>query len=116
MLETYDRGRPIKSIRYPIQVVRFGGANLIALGGEVVVDYALRLKREFSQEPLIVAGYSNVVMSYIPSLRVLKEGGYEAEDAMIYYALPGRYTDDVENRIISGVHDALARAGVQADR
>jgi hypothetical protein len=55
-------------------------------------------------------------MSYIPSLRVLKEGGYEAEDAMIYYALPGRYTDDVENRIISGVHDALARAGVQADR
>ena len=114
MLETYDRGRPIQSITYPIQVVRFGGATLIALGGEVVVDYALRLKREFRQEPLIVAGYSNVVMSYIPSLRVLKEGGYEAEDAMIYYALPGRYTEDVEERIISAVHEALARAGVRS--
>lgn len=116
MLETYDRGKPIRSIRYPIQVVRFGGATLIALGGEVVVDYALRLKREFPEEPLVVAGYSNVVMSYIPSLRVLDEGGYEAEDAMIYYALPGRYTDDVEKRIVSGVHDAMARAGVRASR
>ena len=111
MLETYDRGRPIRSINYPIQVIRFGGATLIALGGEVVVDYALRLKREFPEEPLVVAGYSNVVMSYVPSLRILKDGGYEAEDAMIYYALPTRYADDVETRVISGVHDALARAG-----
>jgi neutral ceramidase len=48
----------------------------VTLGGEVVVDYVLRTKREYPKENLIVAGYTNDVMCYIPSVRVLKEGGY----------------------------------------
>ena len=35
-----------------------------------------------------MTGYANDVMAYIPSLRVLKEGGYEGGGAMIYYGLP----------------------------
>jgi neutral ceramidase len=107
MLRAYDLGKPINSVKYPVQAMHFKGLTLIALGGEVVVDYALRLKREFPGEPLVVAGYSNVVMSYIPSLRVLNEGGYEAEDAMIYYGLPGRYTDDVEEQVIEAARRVL---------
>jgi hypothetical protein len=107
MLADYDRGAPITSVAYPVQAIRLNGLTIVALGGEVVVDYALRLKREFPREPLVVAGYSNVVMSYIPSRRVLNEGGYEAEDAMIYYALPGRYTEDVEERVIGAAHKVL---------
>jgi len=42
----------------------------------VVVDYSLRLKRELAGPAVWVAGYSNEVMAYIPSLRVLREGGY----------------------------------------
>jgi hypothetical protein len=109
MLGTYDKGAPIKSVRYPVQVVRFDKLVLVALGGEVVVDFATRLKREFSGTPMIVAGYSNVVMSYIPSERVLKEGGYEGEDAMIYYGLPGKYAAGVEDRIVSAVHTLAAQ-------
>jgi neutral ceramidase len=107
MLETYDRGKPIRSVQYPVQAVRLKGLTVVALGGEVVVDYALRLKREFPDTPLVVAGYSNVVMSYIPSFRVLNEGGYEGGDAMIYYGLPGKFTSDVEERIIAAVHHLL---------
>jgi hypothetical protein len=109
MLADYDRGAPIQSISYPAQAVGLKGLTMVALGGEVVVDYALRLKREFPGEPLVVAGYSNVVMSYIPSRRVLDEGGYEAEDAMIYYGLPGRYTEDVEERVIGAAHRVLKK-------
>jgi hypothetical protein len=111
MLKMYDRGKPITSVAYPAQAVRFKGLTIVALGGEVVVDYALRLKREFPGEPLVVGGYSNVVMSYIPSRRVLDEGGYEAEDAMIYYGLPGRYTEDVEDRVIGAAHKVLKEVG-----
>ena len=113
MLRSYDSGAPIRSVTYPVQAVRLRGLTLVALGGEVVVDYALRLKRELPKEPLVVAGYSNVVMSYIPSLRVWKEGGYEAEDAMIYYGLPGRYTSDVEERVIAAAHSVLKQAGAR---
>ena len=63
---------------------------LVALGGEVVVDYALRLTREFHGRRVWVAGYSNDVFGYVPSVRVLREGGYDGGDAMIYHGRPHR--------------------------
>jgi hypothetical protein len=97
-----------------VQAVQFGkDLTLVALGGEVVVDYVLRIKREFGSKGIIVAGYSNDVMSYIPSLRVLKEGGYEADQSMIYYGLPGPYDEQVEDRIMTTVHQVLQRVGRQ---
>ena len=50
-------------------------------------------------------------MSYIPSHRVLKEGGYEAADAMIYYGQPGPYTDDIEDNIFQTIHKVMAEVG-----
>lgn len=83
---------------YPVQVIQFGNdLTIVALGTEVVVDYSLRIKQElFEQEgPAIwVAGYSNVYSGYIPSKRVLLEGGYEASRP---------YKTDVEERIIGKV-------------
>jgi hypothetical protein len=112
MLRTYDTGRPIRRYPYPVQAVAFGkDLALVALGGEVVVDYALRLKKELGSKGLIVAGYSNDVMSYIPSVRVLEEGGYEAAESMIYYGLPGPYRDDVEERVLGAVRKVLKRVG-----
>ncbi len=114
MLQAYDERRPVRRTPYPIQAVRFGKSlTVLALGGEVVVDYALRAKREYPGGGLIVAGYSNDVMSYIPSLRVLREGGYEANDSMVYYGQPGPYAEDVEERIFSGVHQVMKRAGLR---
>ena len=57
-----------------------------------------------------MAGYSNDVFAYIPSLRVLKEGGYEGGGAMIYYGQPGPFAPSVEETIIGKVHDLLRRA------
>jgi len=101
MLAAFDAGRPVRDVLLPVQVVRLGNdLALVALGGEVVVDYALRLKREFAGANLIAIGYANDVMCYIPSQRVLREGGYEGGDAMIYYGLPGPFTDAVEETVV----------------
>jgi hypothetical protein len=81
--------------------------SLVALGGEVVVDYALRLAREYPERHLWVAGYSNDVFGYVPSLRVLREGGYEGGDAMIYYARPGPFNESVEELIVEKVHKLI---------
>jgi hypothetical protein len=65
-VRSYDEGRPVRRTPYPVQAVRFGkDLTLVALGGEVVVDYVLRAKRDFNaaKEPLVVAGYSNDVTS-----------------------------------------------------
>jgi hypothetical protein len=112
MLELIDAGRPIRQIPYPVQAVRFGkDATIVALGGEVVIDYALRVRREFGREETIVAGYSNDVMCYIPSRRVLKEGGYEADDSLIYDGMPGPFDETVEETIFGAIRSALAKVG-----
>jgi hypothetical protein len=90
---------------YPVQTWKFGDSlTWIALGGEVVVDYSLRLKRELGTSTTWVAGYSNDVMAYIPSLRVLKEGGYEGGGAMVYYGQPTAWSPHVEETIVRAVH------------
>jgi hypothetical protein len=102
--------------RNPVQVWRFGpakvgdreaearsGLTLVALGGEVVVDYALRLAREYPDRRMWVAAYSNDVFGYVPSVRVLREGGYEGGDAMIYYGRPGPFIEAVEELIVGEV-------------
>src|SRR5262245_24635671 len=84
---------------YPVQAWRLGDqVTWVALGGEVVVDYALRLKKELKGERAVwVTAYANDVMAYIASKRMLKEGGYEADSSMIYYGLPSRWAPAVED-------------------
>ncbi len=79
----------------------------VFLSGEVVVDYSLRLKREFDRSRLWVSGYTNDVACYIPSRRILAEGGYEAEGAMTYYGRPTRLAASCEEAIIAAVHAQL---------
>jgi hypothetical protein len=114
MLEAYEAGQPKNGIVYPVQVVRLGDKlTLLALGGEVVIDYTLRARKEFAGTKLIVAGYSNDVMCYIPSLRVLKEGGYEAVESMVYYGQPGPFSEDVEETIFGAIRAAMAKVSVR---
>ncbi len=90
---------------YLVQAVNFGDDLLmIALAGEVVVDYSLRFKLELRGAPVWVAGYSNDVFGYVPSLRVLQEGGYEGGGAMRYTTLPGPFAPTVEKLIVDKVH------------
>jgi hypothetical protein len=112
MLAAYDERRPVRSTPYPIQAIRFGrGLTLVALGGEVVIDYQLRVKREFGASQMVVAGYSNDVMCYIPSKRIVQEGGYESVDSMIYYGQPGPFAGDVEDAIFEGIRSVLKKVG-----
>jgi hypothetical protein len=106
LLEDLDAGRALtQRYPYPIAMWTLGGdVQWAFLGGEVVVDYALRLKNEFSGRKTWIAGYSNDVPAYIPSRRVLAEGRYEGGDAMVYYGLPTRWAPEVEELIVAEVH------------
>ncbi len=113
LLAVLDSGNEFpKSYPVPTQVVRFGESlTLAAIGGEVVVDYALRLKEELGRKtngaPVWFSGYSNDVMTYIPSRRVLEEGGYEGGGAMIYVRStihPAPWEPAIEEKLVSEIH------------
>lgn len=100
----------MQQVDYPVQAVRFQrGFTLLALGGEVVIDYVKILGEMFPKEPLVVAGYSNAVMAYIPSKRILDEGGYEGGDSMKWYSLPTKFAADVEDRVREASSDVMRR-------
>jgi len=114
LLSEMKAGKPFATAYpYPIQAWRFGGRQLLlTLGGEPVVDYALKFKREFGDQTW-VAGYCNDVMGYIPSLRVLKEDatpspkagwGYEGARSMMAYGMPTwRWGESIEDRVTAAV-------------
>ena len=106
---TLQKGQPIQTeLSYPIQAWRFGDElAVVFLASEVVVDYSLRLKSELDAERLWVGAYSNAFPCYIPSERVLAEGGYEGGGAMLYFGPPTRFATGVEQLVIDTVHRLL---------
>jgi pimeloyl-ACP methyl ester carboxylesterase len=108
-LARLEEGDPIdKSIDYRIQTWHFGDSMAwVFLPGEVVVDYSIRLKRELDESKVWITAYANDSPCYIPSERILEEGGYEGGDAMVYYDRPGPFASGLENRIVETVHTLL---------
>lgn len=96
------------TLSYPIGTWTFGqDLAMVFLGGEVVVDYAIRLREEFQADRLWINAYTNDVPCYIPSRRILREGGYEADRSMAYYARPNRFSAEVEDLIMDAVQKLL---------
>ncbi|HEX4412022.1 MAG TPA: neutral/alkaline non-lysosomal ceramidase N-terminal domain-containing protein [Lacipirellulaceae bacterium] len=111
MLAEWDRegGLPA-TYPYPVQAWQLGdNLTWVFLGGEVVVDYSLRLKSELPAKEAWISGYSNDVMAYIPSRRVLGEGGYEGGLARFPYGLPAVWDGTVEEKIVDEAHKVVDR-------
>jgi hypothetical protein len=108
MLDVIARdGRTVAAEPDPLHVLRVGSVCLVAMGGEVVVDYALAIKRAYGADTW-VAGYTDAVFGYVPSRRILREGGYEGGDAMLYYGRPGPFADTVEDTVLRGIDTLIA--------
>jgi hypothetical protein len=114
IIEAIDGGRSIRAQypNYSVQAIAVGDRlTLVALSGEVVVDYAIRLQKELDREgsALWVAAYANDVIGYIPSVRILKEGGYEAGEAFYGSTWPLPLAEDVESIVVNTAHDVFEK-------
>lgn len=105
-----EKGELPTTLPYVVQVIKLGDdVQITALSGEVTVDYSLLIKYHYPREKQFVMGYSNDCPAYIPSLRVLREGGYEGESSMVYYGVHGPWAPSIEEDIMNTVHE-LAKA------
>lgn len=104
-LKKLDAGQRLpETLPYFISAWNFGqDLAMVFLPGEVVVDYALRLKKELDGRRLWMNAYANDVPCYIPSERILREGGYEAESSLWYYGRPARLAPATEGMIVATV-------------
>ncbi len=101
MLATLKKmGRLPETYPMPIHTWQFGKDLLwVFLGGEVVVDYQLRLEKNLQADKVWVAAYTDDVFAYVASERMRAEGGYEVDASMLYYNQPGRWQSGTEELI-----------------
>jgi hypothetical protein len=107
MYEKVKNNEVESSYPYPIQVWKLGDQLLVALGGEPVVDYAVKLKTQYGND-LFVLGYSNDVMAYIPTRTVLMEGGYEGATSQFAFGHPGTWKPSIESAIFMQIDQMMA--------
>jgi len=111
LLGRLDRGEKVPThYSCPLTVWQFGGdLTFVGLSGEVVVDYVPLLEKALGPNQLWIAGYCNDVFGYLPSARVLSEGGYETRG--LYSGGAGFFTAESQDVLIRTVRDLALQAG-----
>ncbi|MFC2087838.1 neutral/alkaline non-lysosomal ceramidase N-terminal domain-containing protein, partial [Bacteroidota bacterium] len=113
LIQKIDEGESLPtSYPYPVQFWKIGEQNMVILASEAVVDYAIRLKQIFGQD-LFVMAYANEGMGYIPSTRVLSEGGYEGSRSALFTT---PWAPDIEMKIVLEVIKLAEQAGINKSK
>ncbi|MDR2764406.1 MAG: neutral/alkaline non-lysosomal ceramidase N-terminal domain-containing protein [Tannerella sp.] len=112
ILEQIRKGEPLpEACPYGLQAWNIGGWPLFALGGELTVGYAIRLKRTYGEHAFVL-GYTNDVMAYIPTAVILEEGGYEGRTSMMAFGLPAPWLPGIEELICKSMEEVAGQAGI----
>ena len=109
-LAKLDRGEKLlETYAAPFALWQFGrDLTLVAYSGETLVEYALAAERMLGPLNLWVSGYNNDVFGYLPSARVLAEGGYETRGLYVDYGL---FEPAVERAVLDAIQRMATRAG-----
>lgn len=110
-LDQRQVGTPVETaFSFEVQTLRCGRDwALIALAGEMSVEYALRYREAFSARfrHVWTLGYANDMVGYVTVHRQLAEGGYEAVDNNRRLLYSGPFSADTEERISAAVARGL---------
>jgi hypothetical protein len=111
MLAELDKGEKLLThYTCPLTVWQFGDdLTLVGLSGEVVVDYVPLLEKALGPNKLWVAAYCNDVFGYLPSARVISEGGYETRG--LYSGGAGFFDPKAEEVLVRKIRELAKEAG-----
>ncbi|NKB70785.1 MAG: hypothetical protein GKR89_27255 [Candidatus Latescibacteria bacterium] len=84
MLELARNGVQNQIQAFEVQGLRLGGVRLVGMEGEIFSRYQLDLENQV-QEPVILCGYANGCIGYVPTANEYERGGYEVDAAYKVY-------------------------------
>jgi neutral ceramidase len=109
-LKLLDRGNMLpEHYTAPFALWQFGkDLTLVGYSGEPVVDYVALTEKALGPLNLWVSGYCNDVYGYLPSARVLEEGGYETRGLYVEFGL---FAPAVQNETLKAIGEMALKAG-----
>ncbi len=110
MLQMLDRNEPLPvHYRAPIALWQFGDdLTLVGLPGEPVVEYVGILRKALGPKRLWIAGYANESFGYLPTAKVLAEGGHETIGLTLGVGL---FSPSVEDVVLKTVRELARKSG-----
>jgi neutral ceramidase len=100
LLKSIEEGTAPREIPVDIACIALSqDLKIVALAGEAVCGYANWLRQNCPESRLMILGYANGYCGYIPTARILAEGGYEADVSYEWIGLPGRYSSHADGLI-----------------
>jgi len=101
MLAMDDSGGLPASCPQEIQVLQLNPEfRAVFLGGEILSEIGLHIKRRLQPAQTMTAGYSNGLIGYVPSENAYDLGGYEVDGSHRYFLRPAPFVKDVERLIV----------------
>ena len=110
MLEALDKGETLLAeYRAPFAVWQFGDdLTLVGMSGETVGGYVPLLQDALGHRKLWIAGYTNDCFGYLPTAKVIAQGGYETRGLIPDI---GFFVPEVEKVVVDAVRDLAKQAG-----
>ena len=97
---------------FEVHGLRIGPLVLLGMEGEIFVRYQLDLERE-CQAPLVLCGYANGCIGYVPTAGEYARGGYEIDQAYKIYPSVRMIAPESEGIVRAGAWRVLEGLGVR---
>jgi neutral ceramidase len=112
-LALLDRGYGLRTeVPVLVQGIQLGrGLRIIGVEGELVAEIGMLIRDFFGSGITFVLGYSNGAQMYIPTSKMIAQGGYEVESYW-EYRQPAPLAEGLENFIREALAE-LGKAGIE---
>jgi neutral ceramidase len=111
--EVYEAGCLRSTVSAELQVICIGDVAIVTAPGELFCELGLQIKRGIDARLVLVCGFGNDNIGYIPARRAYVHGGYEIADAYKFYGYPAALAPEAGEQLVAAA-TRLAQAGVSA--
>jgi hypothetical protein len=108
-LDRVQRAQVVTAVDAELQVLCVGDLCLVGVPGELFSSLGMRIKTGIADRQVLIVGYANGDVGYIPDRAAYAGGGYEVTDAYKYYGAPAALAPEAGEMVVAR-SIALARA------
>ena len=100
MFERMQAGALQPTVDAEVQLIGLGDVVIVGVPGEYFVELGLQVKEQVPARQVLLCGFANHNIGYIPARRAYPRGGYEVAEAYKYYGYPAALAPEAGEMIV----------------